>query len=244
MSTYRGKTFVGYLDISGFKQMMSNKEKLKGVMDKFYQSMFGAIHEANSIDPSFTKMNVVAVSDCAILFPSKGRKRDVNQIIGLTKILKVIKHVNRKFIENEFPFMTTCSIAYGEFNYEDRKEWQHVRKNCMSGKAYVEAFLDSRLEKPKIKPGQCRVLKKGLNTKLTQILEFNDIKSPNSGEDNNLNFLHAFGDYYYFYWMLKDASEIQDFRREYNKTFVHLYDDVITLLQNPEIRNYSIQRKK
>lgn len=151
VSTYEGKTYVGYLDISGFKQMMKNKKRLKSVMNKFYRTMYGAIYHVNSTSP-LTKMNVIVVSDCAILFLNKGRRRNVDEILGLKKMLQVIRYVNREFINHEFPFMTTCSISYGDFNYEDKKDWRHVRKNCMNGTAYVEAFLDSRLEKPKIKP--------------------------------------------------------------------------------------------
>ena len=231
--TYHGKTYVGYLDITGFKQMMGNRKQLKSVMDKFYRTMYGAIHEANSTT-AVTKMNVIAISDCAILFLNKGRKRDVDEILGLKKMLQVIRYVNRQFIIHDFPFMTTCSISYGDFNYEDKKDWRHIRKNCMNGTAYVESFLDSRLEKPKLKPSQCRLLKRGLSTVSIQLLE------TNLNRNNDFRMLHSVRDYYYFYWMLEDVRSIRKFRKAYKRTFDHMYDELKELLRNPEFRTSTL----
>jgi hypothetical protein len=231
--SYTGETFVGYLDISGFKQMMNDRERLRSVMDKFYRTMFGAIHEVNStkepdsLGKPITKMNAVVVSDCAVLFLSKGRRKKVGQITGLKKMLRFIKYANMEFIDNNPPFMTTCSIAYGDFEYQDRKDWRRVRKNCMSGQAYIDAYLDGNLEKSRIRPGQCRLLRKGLSPELVQILGTIEAR-----EHEYLNLLNRSGGYYYFYWMLKDESRIQRFKKEYKRKFDHMYDDLIELLQN------------
>lgn len=216
--TYEGKTYVGYLDISGFKQMMANRKKMESVLDRFYRTMYGAIYHVNSMDSTLIKMNVIAVSDCAVLFLNKGHKQDVDEVLGLTKMLRCIQHVNLEFIKHDCPFMTTCSISYGDFSYKDRKEWKHVRKNCMNGAAYVEAFLDSRLEKPRIKPSECRLLKKGLSVNLP--------------ENNDSMVLDSRKDYYYFYWILRDANEKTEFKKKFRKKWNAMYDSVIELLQN------------
>ena len=226
---YYGKTFVGYLDICGFKQMMSDKEKLKNVMNKFYSTLFSAVNEVNS-QSIITKLNVVAVSDCDILFLSKGKRKDVDQEIGLSKLLKFIRYANRQFIDNDSPFMTTCSIAYGEFNYQDRKDWRHVRKNCMTGSAYVESYLDSRLEKPKIKPGQCRIIKSTLSVNFIHRLKEKKVKN------DDYKMLKSAGNHYNYYWMCENPESIRFFKSRYDKAFEHLYDDVIEALQNKIIQ--------
>jgi len=142
-------------------------------------------------------------------------------------MLKFIKYVNVEFINYNTPFMTTCSIAYGNFEYQDRKDWRHVRKNCMSGQAYIDAYLDGMLEDSRIRPGQCRLLRRGLGPELLQI--FGTIEAR---KHEYLNLLNRSGGYYYFYWMLKDESQIHRFKKEYNQKFDHMYDNLIELLQN------------
>ena len=215
--SYRGSTYVGYLDISGFKQMMENKRKATSVLDKFYRTLHGAIYEVNSTSPSNVKMNVIAVSDCAVLFLSEENNYDVGEILGLPKMLQFVRYVNCRFITNDFPFMTTCSISYGDFGYEDRNEREYVRKNCIYGTAYVNSFLDSRLEQPKLKPGECRLLKKGLTVDFREHEAFSLLGSRRG--------------YFYYYWMLKDAGEKKKFRRKLKQTSEELYTPMIELLQ-------------
>ncbi len=232
--TYEGNTFVGYLDISGFKQMMGNEKQLKSVMDKFYRTMYGAVHEANSTT-KLTKMNVIAVSDSAILFLNNGRRRDVDELLGLRKMLQVVQNVNLEFINHDFPFMTTCSISYGDFSYQDKKDWRHIRKNCMKGTAYVEAFLDSRLEKPKIKPGECRLLKRGLSA------GFKELIRTGLARNNRLQMLYSTRDYYYFYWMLAKEKSIRTFRKQYSETLDHIYDGLKELLRTKSSQNLEVE---
>jgi hypothetical protein len=215
--SYEGKTYVAYLDISGFKQMMTNKEKVESVLNKFYTTLYNTVYEVNS-DSSPTKMNAVAVSDCAVLFLNKDEHEIVDQIEGLSKMLRFIRIVNRAFIDHAFPFMTICSIAYGMFRYENRRDSEHMRKNCMRGRAYLETFLDSRLEKPKIRPSECRLLKRGLDSGFPK--------------EDDFRLLSSKREYYYFYWMLNDPKEERNYRRRYDETLGMLYDPLIRLLKD------------
>ena len=116
ISSYEGNTFVAFLDISGFKQMMNSKEKVHDVLNKFYSSLFYSVGDLNSVKDDI-KLNIIAVSDCAVIFLSKGVHDNVDENQGLTKLLEFIRKVNGEFVEphNNYPFLTTCSIAYGDF---------------------------------------------------------------------------------------------------------------------------------
>jgi len=217
--SYEGKTYVGYLDISGFKQIMKHENKVERVLDEFYSTLYSTVYDVNS-DANPIKMNVVAVSDCAVLFLNKGEHDDVDQNAGLPKMLQFIKTVNRVFINRESSsFMTTCSIAYGDFNFENRKDSDHIRKNCLRGLAYVEAYLDNEKENEKMTPGKCRILKRGLSIDLSQDSEFALLKQEKQ--------------YYYYYWMLSNPHEISLFKHKYEQTLEEMYDKLMRLLRSP-----------
>lgn len=217
--SYEGKTYVGYLDISGFKQTMKHMDRVEGILNEFYATLYYAISDVN-LNHDAIKMNVVAVSDCAVLFLSKGENEDVDQCIGLQRMLQFVKRVNSEFINHEsYPFMTTCSIAYGDFEFESRRDSQYIRKNCLRGPAYVNAYLDNEKESEKMKPGKCRILKRGLNSDISQNTEF--------------ALLEKEGNYYYYYWMLNNSNEIPLFKRKYEKTLDEMYDKLMKLLRSP-----------
>jgi len=222
MSKYEGNTYVGYLDISGFKQMMSdNRKKAEGVLDAFYSTIYDSIHRANSDDSNLVKFNAIVISDCAVLFLSRqdniGRN-DVDKIEGLSIILEIVKNMNRIFISHRYPFMTTCSISYGYFHYENRREIRYLRKNCIRGQAYMDAFSDSESNEPRMQPGECRILKKPLNIALP--------------ENQLFSLLKAKGKHYYFYWMLQDERNISSYELSYKKTKENMYDNLIRLIQD------------
>jgi hypothetical protein len=217
--SYEGKTYVGYLDISGFKQIMKHKNKVERVLDEFYSTLYNTVCDVNSNFDAI-KMNVVAVSDCAVLFLSKGENDDVDQNVGLPKMLQFIKHVNLAFINRDSsPFMTTCSIAYGDFKFENRKDSEYIRKNCLRGPAYVEAYLDNEKENEKMTPGKCRILKRGLSIDLRPNGEFALLEKEKQ--------------YYYYYWMLNNSHEISPFKKRYDQTFEEMYDKLKRLLRSP-----------
>ena len=71
----------------------------------------------------------------------------------------------------EHDFMLTTSIAYGKFRYQERIEFEGIEKNPIYGNAYISAFLDNENGKPKIQPGQCRIIKENLPNDITSTIE-------------------------------------------------------------------------
>ncbi len=198
-----GNTFVAYVDISGFKNYMSNKQKAITALNTFYNSGYLILNnydnEYNS-NYNCNKNNIegIFVSDCGILFTQNCYPLNDQ----LNNLLKVLKELNIEMIKNKF--MLTTSIAYGEFEYHKKIEFNGISKQAIYGNAYVNAFLNNENEKPKIKPGECRIVKNNL---------------PNEIENNlkNNKFIKKVGKHYYYYWMLKDSSKINDFNNQYKK---------------------------
>lgn len=219
---YEGNTYVGYLDISGFKQMMSdNRKKAECVLDAFYSTIYDNIYLANSDDSMQVRFNAVIVSDCAVLFLSREGSigsNNVDRIEGLSIILAIVRNMNRTFIRYLYPFMTTCSISYGEFRYENRREISYLRKNCIRGQAYMDAFSDSESNEPPIQPGECRIRKRLLKIALP--------------ENQLFSLLKAKGRHYYFYWMLPDNQDINRYERIYKMRKEKMYDSLIQLIQD------------
>lgn len=113
--------------------------------------------------------------------------------------------MNRRFItsSNSQPFMTTCSIAYGQFDYEDRIEFPDLRKNFLFGRPYIDVVLDQKKGKPKIRAGECRLLRR---------------KMPQTRKRRNdplFSFVLKRGDRRYFYWMLNNSEHQHSFDRDY-----------------------------
>ncbi|MCJ7631975.1 hypothetical protein MUP77_06225, partial [Candidatus Bathyarchaeota archaeon] len=149
-----------------------------------------------------------------------GEHDDVDQNVGLPKMLQFIKRVNLAFINREpSSFMTTCSIAYGGFKFENRRDSEYIRKNCLRGPAYVEAYLDNEKESEKMKPGKCRLLKRGLSIDL--------------GQNSEFALLEKERQYFYYYWMLNNSNEISPFKQKYDQTYEEMYDKLMRLLRSP-----------
>jgi len=104
----------------------------------------------------------------------------------------------------------TTSIAYGYFCYEDRIEFQRIKKNLIYGAAYVTAYLDSDDGNSKIQPGQCRIVKRNLPNEIKTA-----IGNHNSCILKMVGILQKDNEHYYYYWMLEDPSEIEEFERKY-----------------------------
>jgi hypothetical protein len=222
MPNYHGSTFVGFIDISGFKHMMNNQRaKAESVLDHFYRTIYQCVFEANQIETSPIKLNAIAVSDCAVLFLSRERGEEGNEICkqtGLIFLLKYLQKMNRSFIKHYDPFMTTSSIAYGEFHYENRREIAYLQKNCLRGKAYIDAFLDNESQEPKINPGEVRILRNNLDINIT--------------DDQLLSVLKPKGKHFYFYWMLDKKTKIRQYQIQYKQTTEDMYNELIKLIQS------------
>lgn len=207
MENFNGETFVAYVDISGFKELMKNKSKAKEALDTFYQAGFDILREEQSIDGLF-------VSDCGVIFVRSGN----DNLSKLNDLLVVIKKINRKMICADF--MLTTSIAYGDFNYNGKLELENVRKNQILGPAYLNAFLDNEIGKPKIQPGDCRIIKSTIpkNIDISTI----DLIKQKPGDNSHL----------YYYWNLSRPEEIQDFENKIKDAYSLKYEGIKKALKH------------
>jgi hypothetical protein len=114
---FNGNTFVAFMDISGFKEMMKDRNQAIKSLDRLYQSGFNVLRDNNDINGFF-------ISDCGILFV-----RNINVSIEqqLQSLLNVIENINRELLVEDI--MLTTSISYGPFSYHRRIEFAGIEKN-------------------------------------------------------------------------------------------------------------------
>lgn len=224
---YSDETYVAFLDVSGFKEMMKREAKAKMALNKFYTTIYnvsGNFRNLNSQDDlrarNLLEVDARVISDCAVLF-SRNTNPAQDKVKGIRSILRFIQQVNHRLIDSQPspPIMTTCSIAYGDFKYEDRIEFDNIRKNFFVGWPYVKAFLDNESGKPRIQPGQCRLMKENLN-----LME-------NLPADPPFSLLEETNKYYYFHWMLDNLDDLKQFKLEYRDTYQLKYTGMISVLQ-------------
>ena len=110
--------------------------------------------------------------------------------------------------------MTTTSIAYGQFSYQNRIEFDGISKQPIYGNAYVSAFLDNENGTPKLEPGQCRVV---LNNQ--------------ENEDYNIPLLKIAKKHYYYYWMVENENEIENFEKNYKNSYKLKYSGMLSALK-------------
>ncbi len=204
---YNGNTFVAFTDISGFKELMKKDTDALEAIRYFYQTGFNVLSNSESVEGFF-------VSDCGILFARNGNVEE-----KLRALLNTVKRINHRMIERNY--MLTTSIAFGHFDYQGKIEFQGIEKNPIYGGAYVQAFLDNETGKPRIQPGQCRLMKKNLP-------EINEDNFPLLVKRGNNN------QHLYFYWNLEDTNHIEEFERKYRDAYSLKYSGMINALKSHE----------
>ena len=222
VSSYNRDTFVAFLDISGFKELM-RENKAYDALDIFYQKGYEAI--GNQPNGNEYKVNGIFVSDSAVLFV-EGNNPKIDEKKRLISLLSQIKKINEEMKKEGF--MLTTSIAYGNFKYEKRIEVKHIGKDLIIGEAYISAFLDNEKWKPKIQPGQCRIVSKNLPDDVKAAIDNIDKRNDLDEEvarvfkmimkSNN-------GKHYYYYWMAKNKDDIERIKKAYKSAQDTLRDD-------------------
>ncbi|SEG15919.1 hypothetical protein SAMN05421847_1577 [Halpernia humi] len=205
ITDFHGDTFVAFTDISGFKELMKNDAIALEALKHFYQTGFNVLRDVENVEGFF-------VSDCGILFSRGG---DVET--KLANILDAISKINRKMIEKDY--MLTTSISYGHFDYRGKIEFQGIEKNPIYGGAYVQSFLDNETGKPKIQPGQCRLLKKNLPE---VVIENIPLLVEKANDKQHL----------YYYWNLEDPDQIENFESRYRDSYSLKYTGMLTALKS------------
>lgn len=200
---FQGDTFVAFIDISGFKEMMKSGDSIAmDTLNKFYQAGFNSLNNNTDISGFF-------ISDCGILFVNNNELRKIRK---LKIILEVVKEINKKLLSKNI--ILTTSIAYGKFNYQQRIEFSGISKNPIYGDAYISAFMDNENGKPKIQPGKCRVVSNNDSDDYLEIPLLRQVKK-----------------HFYYYWMCDDISEINNFEKEYKNSYKLKYSGMISALK-------------
>jgi hypothetical protein len=198
LSNFDGETFVAYLDISGFKELMKRKNAWKA-LDVFYSSGYNSLQLNPSVEGFF-------VSDCGVLFV----RSNASLLDKFSTLLKVIREINLKMTTEGF--MLKSSIAYGRFTYRNRIEFSGIEKNPIYGNAYMSAVIDNEDTKPKIEPTQCRIVKANFPLTLDQLRVNNSITELICERKNDSK-------HYYFYWMVNEPSIINDFEKLFHDAY-------------------------
>jgi hypothetical protein len=221
INNYDGDTFVAFLDISGFKELMKNEKKAWKALDRLYQFGYNILQNQNNN----SRVDGIFISDSGILFVRRINHNNSSTTDDLKSLLPKIKIINERMRENDF--MLTTSIAYGRFKYQERIEFEGIGKNPIYGNAYVSAFLDNENGKPKVQPGQCRIIIENLPMEIRVTLE-------NNINDDILSFIKKReGDnrHYYFYWMVNTIGEIDRFEQRYKDAYNLKYAGMLQALK-------------
>lgn len=231
LEEYHGETFVAFMDISGFKALMKDAKNAYRALSLFYQTGYNALRSGQNRN-CFFRVDGLFISDCGILF---SRLNNGNYSNGhfdergsaLENLLSMIEVISREMIENEL--MLTTSIAYGKFDYHEKISFPGIEKNLLLGNAYVDAYLDNEVGKPKLQPGQCRILTNNQMNGFWQDV----IRS--AGKESmifsRLRKIHSDSKHLYFYWMLSGEHEIESFNLKYNDTYNLRYRGMVTVLK-------------
>ena len=216
-----GNTFVAFIDISGFK----NKLKI-GIIDaetdlnSFYSIGYKLLRNNSRIKGFF-------ISDCGILIvdpidtlPPSQRYYD-----DLHTLLSVVKEINKSMLEKSI--MLTTSIAYGYVQFKNPLEHGAILKIPLLGEGYLNAYLHSESDNPKLEPGQCRILKHKLPVELEQIQKEIIENFP------EFRLLSKKNPYYNYYWMAENPEFIDNIKRRYNSANNAKYREIQNLLNNP-----------
>lgn len=210
INNFHEQTFVAFLDISGFKELMKNDNDALKALNQLYQAGYDVLQDSNGVEGFF-------VSDCGILFV-----RDGSSTEKLKKILVAVKSINQKMLHHNY--ILTTSIAYGAFDYQGKLEFDGIEKNRIYGNAYVKAFLDNEKGLPRIQPGQCRVVAENLPQDIN--LSHTDFPALlRKGNDTK---------YFYFYWSVQNSENIADFERRYNDSYKLKYAGILQALKNDD----------
>jgi hypothetical protein len=202
IQSFDGQTFVAFLDISGFKQLMRVNEKAWHALDRLYQSGYERLQQFPSVEGLF-------VSDSGILFVRNGL--DLQH--RLDNILQVLRLINRDMLESGY--MLTTSVAYGDFKFQERIEFPGIGKSPIYGNAYVQSYADNSSGHPAIEPGYCRLVLKSIPFQFTS-------NAPSINQPASFRFMRQrAGDrsHVYFYWNLDDPSHIDNFERDYTDAY-------------------------
>ena len=193
---FHGETFVAFMDIAGFKSMMTDGKRALLALDAFYNAGFNVVREHNNDGNSGAAVHGFFVSDCGILFVRSEQEPPTAQLEALCR---VVEGIHRRTFEKAVQL--TTSIAWGEFDYSERIKFRGIDKTPIYGNAYVSAYLDNNVKgASKLYPGECRVKQDGLPE--------NVIAFCRRGHGPVANRMRETSNYFYYDWMRRGQSNI------------------------------------
>jgi len=208
---YDGETLVAFIDISGFKKLLREKDgnlKAEESLRKFFKIVFDKLYDSNRVDhPKYSlPVEGLFVSDCGVVFLRKGEEDNRRR---MNVLLEIIRDISKEMLR--YNYLLPTSIAYGQFSYKALNEFTGIVKNMIWGNAYLNAFLDSEIKEKneKILPGQCRIVSKNLP---------HNVESQfGHGEDifKMINRRGSDEKRYYYYWSLDNSNYIDEFESKY-----------------------------
>lgn len=195
---------------------MKKDEDAWKALDKLYQYGFEILRSQNNN----YRVEGIFISDSGVLFVRQNNINNTSVSECLKTLLTKIKIINERMRVHDL--MITTSVAYGSFKYQERIEFPGINKNPIYGDAYLSAFLDNEKGKPKIQPGQCRIVKENLPFGI-------DIENNN---DEILKMVREKdGKHYYFYWMVNNPWEIDIFEQQYRDAYNLKYKGFLEALK-------------
>ncbi len=232
IQAYHGNTFVAFIDISGFKAMMEDRKRARDALSSFFQTGYSVLKEQRNVD-EYRRVDGLFVSDCGILFSRfNGENQSPNDQMreALGSLLCTVETISTKLLKADL--MLTSSIAYGRFDFHERIDFSGIVKNMMFGYAYLNAYLDNEAGKPKLSPGQCRILKKNLDEPFLNTI----IDSQDSPFDR-LQSVDRDNKHLYFFWMVENPEEIVRFINRYRDTYNLKYRGMLEVLKRFSLTN-------
>ncbi len=225
IDNYDADTFVAFLDISGFKDLMQRNEGWEA-LDIFYREGYHSILHQLQIQNN--KVEGIFISDCGVLFV---RNIDANNDYSsqLNVLLRTIKTINISMLANNY--MLTASIAYGHFKYQNRLNLDGMDKNALYGNAYLSAFLDNEIGIPRIQPGQCRIVERGLPNDIKELIHSSEVEPFSLIKSRMRDNKH-----FYYYWMAEDENGIDTFEQSYLNSYKLKFGGMIEALRGNRIR--------
>jgi len=194
---FNKNTYLAFIDICGFKNFMKNKSTAQEVLNDFYQNCYDLMRQKITL-------NSIVISDCAIVFHRIDNDTEKN---GLKTILEFVKQLNIIMLKSKYNVLLTSSISFGNFNYNKKINLKGMEKNAIYGDAYLDAYFDNENGKPKLVPGECRIVK---NEKY-----LNKINNDLQKIKNSSNFVFETSKkHIYYYWFLNDSQQISELKIE------------------------------
>jgi hypothetical protein len=227
IQSFQGNTFVAFLDVCGFTELMGSAGQAERALDCFFRSVFEEVQRSHE---RFQRIDCIAVSDCAIAFARRNetmqnqdthldnhlRNEDSEK---LESMLFFAKNVSRKLIQNRI--LLKGSIWYGEFKFENRIEIPGIDKAMFVGNAYLNAYRDVEQGHPKIEVGEIRLRPRG---KIDEIIGENTA----NGE---IDLLQLKKDDYYFYWMLNSVQPLNAFENAMKDSYRRRFEGIISVIK-------------